>query len=188
MRHGRPNVPRNPFFMKREQFNTFLTAYDEAGLSSSECDRLRKVYQDYPKPHLVISSDLPRALETAHLFARSSNIIVDPIFREVPVWVPDHQTLFLNQSWPAELWWSYLRYHWLRDQKPEGRTLSVKRAHRALEIVKEYQRDNASLALVSHAGFLMVLINLLQQERAIRGRRLPHISFGLPTTYTWKKP
>lgn len=187
MRHGRPDIPHNPFFMNKEQFNSFLAAYDRAGLSEEEKVRLSGLYQAYPHPDLVITSDLPRAVDTAKIFARTSQIIIDPIFREIPVWLPLHSTPFLNARWPREFWWSYLRYDWFKDREPEGRTKSLMRAQEALERLYAYQAQADRLALVSHAGFLMVLINILHQRKQIRGRRLPSITFGKPTRYTWTR-
>ncbi|MCL4351181.1 MAG: phosphoglycerate mutase family protein [Firmicutes bacterium] len=186
MRHGRPDLPRNPLFMTRNEFNQYLAAYDEAALSVHEQDRLQRLYAAYPKVDLVIASDLPRALETAKLFARHDNIIVDSLFREIPVWLPNDSTLFLKQRWPGEFWWSYLRFHWFWDQEPEGRTRSTERAREAISRLEQYQKQGPRLAVVSHAGFLLLLINLLQQDRRVSGRRLPHIGFGLPTLYRWR--
>ncbi|MDA8192965.1 MAG: histidine phosphatase family protein [Thermaerobacter sp.] len=186
MRHGRPDLPPNPFLMDREQFNRFLNAYDDAGLSSLETDRLSALYRNFPEPDRVISSNLPRALKTATLYARSRPIAVDPLFREIPVWLPDQPNWFLNRRWPGEMWWNYLRLHWFRDQEPEGRTLSLRRAEQAIALLKSHQQDADRLAVVSHAGFLMVIIHLLQSRREIAGRRLPHINFGQPTRYVWR--
>ncbi|MHB1610396.1 MAG: histidine phosphatase family protein [Sulfobacillus sp.] len=186
MRHGRPDLPRNPIFMDREQFNQYLAAYDEAGLSIQETERLHRLYKAYPKPDLVVASDLPRALQTAHIFARGSEVVVDPVFREIPVWLPPDASMFLTHRWPGEFWWSYLRYHWFLDQEPEGKRRSTERAQEAIRHFEEYQKQGPRVAVVSHAGFLLLLINVLQRDHRILGRRLPHIGFGLPTVYHWR--
>ncbi|MCL5115626.1 MAG: histidine phosphatase family protein [Firmicutes bacterium] len=186
MRHGRPNVPPNPLLMTKQQFNEYLEQYDLAGLSDAETARLTALYQTYPVPELVIASDLPRARETADLFAKGAPIVVDPLFREIPVWVPDASTWFLDRRWPSELWWSYLRFAWFYDIPPEGQKRSYERSREAIKRIMEYQKDVQTMAVVSHSGFLLVSIHLLMQQGRLRGRRLPSIKFGLPSTYQWR--
>lgn len=186
MRHGRPDVPRNPLIMDREQFNRFLDAYDEAGLSETECLRLSQVYADYPLPDILIASDLPRALATARLLARGRDVVVSPLFREIPVRLPDPTTNFLRGRWPSEVWWTYLRYHWFRNQEPEGRVLSIRRAREAMQLITDHRQPGSHIAVVSHAAFLLLMINLLQRDHRVGGRRLPHIGFGEPTLYHWR--
>ncbi len=187
MRHGRPDLPRNPFFMDHDQFNRYLEAYDRAALDDAETQRLTALFQQYPVPDLVICSDLPRARATAELFARSSPVIIDPVFREIPVWLPDQTTWFLRSRWPEEFWWSYLRLSWFKDLGPEGKIRSRRRAEEAIEHLRNYQRDHRQLAIVSHAGFLSLLITMLRERHLIKGPILPSIRFGRPTRYTWIK-
>jgi broad specificity phosphatase PhoE len=185
MRHGRPDLPDNPLLMTREAFNAFLDRYDQAGLSRDEKERLTQLYRRYPLPDLVVSSDLPRAQETAALFARSRPVLVDPVFREIPVRLPPAPTWFLSRTWPGEIWWGYLRFAWFYDVPPEGQTLSIQRAQVAIDALAKYQADVGQLAVVSHSGFILVLIDQMHRQRLIQGRRLPHIGFGLPTLYRW---
>jgi broad specificity phosphatase PhoE len=185
MRHGRPDLPPNPFFMERAQFNHFLALYDEAALSEKETLRLRELYERFPHPDLVICSDLPRAHATADLFARGATVIADPLFREIPVWLPDTSTIFLNRRWPPEFWWSYLRLNWFRNQGPEGKDLARIRAEKAIARWWQYQHDYSRIAIVSHAGFISLLITMLHQQHQIRGPLLPSIRFGHPTFYHW---
>ena len=186
MRHGRPDVPRNPVFMDRQQFNRFLDAYDDAGLSEAERTRLSHVYSGYPVPDTIIASDLPRALATARLFARGREVIVSPLLREIPVRLPEPTTTFLRGRWPSEVWWTYLRFHWFRNQAPEGRILSTRRATEAIQLINEHRQPGTRIAVVSHAAFLLLMVNLLQGDHQVGGRRLPHIGFGTPTLYHWR--
>ena len=186
MRHGRPNVPPNPLLMTKTEFNEYLHRYDEAGLSSAEAQRLNTLYEEFPTPDLVIASDLPRAKETAELFGRGTHMLIDPLFREIPVMVPENSTWFLNRRWPSEFWWSYLRSSWFFDIPPEGRKQSTKRGWLAIEKIIEWQQQSDELAIVSHSGFLLVTIHLMMQKNLIKGRRLPHIAFGQPTQYQWR--
>ncbi len=185
MRHGRPNVPPNPLLMTKTEFNEYLHQYDLAGLSPDESARLAALYESYPMPELVIASDLPRARQTADLFARGAEILVDPLFREIPVWVPEAATWFLDRRWPSELWWSYLRFAWFYDIPPEGQKQSYERSREAIEAIVRHQATVQKLAVVSHSGFLLVTIHQLMKAGRLKGRRLPHIKFGQPTTYRW---
>ncbi|WP_430626181.1 histidine phosphatase family protein [Sulfobacillus thermotolerans] len=167
MRHGRPDLPRNPFFMNRDLFNRFLESYDLAALSAEESARLAQLYERYPIPDAVVCSDLPRAHATAKIFGRTAPIIVDPIFREIPIQLPEPSSLFLKSLWPAEVWWSYLRVNWFRNQGPEGKDRSRQRATEAIVHLRRYQHDYPHMALVSHAGFISLLITLLHQQHQI---------------------
>lgn len=187
MRHGRPDVPPNPLLMTKTEFNQYLHRYDRAGLSDDESKRLVHLYQHYPVPDLVICSDLPRARATAELFGRGAEVIVDPLFREIPVRVPEKaSTWFLNRRWPGEFWWSYLRSAWFFNIPPEGHRQSTQRSLKAVEEIVRYQGSAQGLAVVSHSGFLLVTIDQMMRQGLIAGRRLPHIGFGEPTTYRWR--
>lgn len=185
IRHGKPDVPTSGWRVSRTEFNQYLLAYDQAGLSASEADRLRTRYQDCPKPELVLSSDLPRAFATAELFARGAKIITDPILREVPVQIPDYPGRFLEGRWPSELWWTYLRIAWFRGLQAETPKLSSARALRAIEFVTAHRTANTELAVVSHSGFLLIVVDKLHRRHAVSGPRLPSIEFGRPNHYRW---
>ncbi len=186
MRHGRPNVPPNPLLMTKTEFNHYLHQYDVAGLSPTEARRLTAMYEEFPRPDLVIASDLPRAKQTAELFGGDAPLIVDSLFREIPVKVPESSTWFLDRRWPGEFWWSYLRSSWFFDIPPEGRKRSTERSRKAVEKIVEWQQQAEQLAIVSHSGFLLVTIHLMIQMNLIQGRWLPHIAFGQPTRYQWR--
>ncbi len=185
IRHGKPDVPTNAGRITREEFNHYLAEYDQAGLSEQEAARLRLCYQDYPKPDLVLASDLPRAFETAKLFAKGATIITDPILREVPIQVPANPSWFLHQRWPGELWWTYLRLAWFRGLQPESPAISRARADQAMALIEAHRREPQQLAVVSHSGFLLILINQMHRQHRIAGRILPSIDFGRPTGYRW---
>lgn len=185
MRHGRPDVPPNPLLMTKNEFNEYLHQYDLAGLSSGERERLVALYRDYPLPDLVISSDLPRAHETAEVFGRGAKLLVDPLFREIPIRIPDASTWFLNRRWPSEFWWSYLRSAWFFDIPPEGHRASTRRSREAVIAIHQHQQQVKKLAVVSHSGFLLVTINQMVRQHLVAGRRLPRIAFGEPTEYRW---
>lgn len=186
MRHGRPDVLPNPLLMTGMEFNQYLHRYDLAGLSHNERERLTTLYQGYPVPDLVISSDLPRAQETAVLFGRGAKHIVDPLFREIPIEVPNAATWFLTHRWPSEFWWSYLRSSWFFNIPPEGQKLSTQRSLTAITEIARHQGSARRLAVVSHSGFLLVAVHQMMRQHLIEGRRLPHIKFGQPTHYRWR--
>ena len=185
IRHGKPDVPANARRVTREEFNQYLVDYDQAGLSAEEAERLSLRYRDYPKPGLVLASDLPRALETAKIFARGTPIVTDPLLREVPVQLPQYDGWFLNGRWPGEVWWSYLRLAWFRGLQRETPDVSRARARQAIELLEAHRYRYGPLAIVSHSGFLLILINQMHRERRISGPRLPSIEFGRPTGYQW---
>ncbi len=185
IRHGKPDVLENARKVTREEFNRYLSAYDEAGLSPDEADRLRRQYESYPKPDLVLASDLPRALETATLFARGTPIFTDQVLREVPVALPPQSTWFLNGSWSGETWWTYLRVAWFRGLQQESPALSRKRAQAALEFIEHHRGHRSQMAVVSHSGFLLMLVNQMHRQHRIHGPFLPSIKFGQPTGYQW---
>ncbi len=189
IRHGRPDVPANRRRVSREQFNRYLEAYDSAGLSPIERDRLGALYEQYRKPDLVLTSDLPRAYETARLFARGAPIEVHALLREVPVLIPDGPGWFLSNHWPGEVWWSYLRLAWFRGHQAEVPAASYRRANTAIQLLADKFHPYRQIAVVSHSGFLLILIHHLHRQRQIAGPRWPSIDFGRPTPYQWlRKP
>lgn len=185
IRHGEPDVPMNSWRITRDEFNHYLLAYDQAGLSQAEAERLRLQYQAYPQPDLVLASDLPRALETAKLYARGTPVFTDPVLREVPVELPSQSTWFLNGRWPKRVWWSYLRAAWFRGLQAESPALSRKRARAAVEFIEAHRGQSRQMAVVSHSGFLLIVVNQLHRQHQIAGPFLPSIDFGRPTGYQW---
>lgn len=185
IRHGHPDVPKNRPRVSRDEFNRYLDAYDAAGISPSEAARLKTLYASYPRPDLVLSSDLRRAKETADLFARGAEVRADPVFREVPVFLPAGESWFLNGRWPGEVWWSYLRVAWFRGAQRETPEQSRARVQEALALIRTALASAGAIGLVSHAGFLLLLVDSLQRRGLISGPRLPSIGFGRATAYHW---
>ncbi len=185
IRHGRPDVPANRWRVSRDEFNRYLEAYDLAGLGPAERDRLEAFYARYEKPDLVLTSDLPRAYETARLFARGAEIEVHGLLREVPVLIPNRPGWFLANCWPTEVWWSYLRLAWFRGHQAEVPAASYRRAQTAIELLAEKFVPYRRIAVVSHSGFLLILVHHLHRQRLIAGQRWPSIDFGRPTPYQW---
>lgn len=185
IRHGHPDVPKNRPRVSRDEFNRYLDAYDAAGLSPSEAARLQALYATYPRPDLVLSSDLPRARETAILFARGADVRVDPVFREVPVFLPPGESWFLTGRWPGEVWWSYLRVAWFRGAQRETPEQSRARVADAIDLIEAALASAGGVGLVSHAGFLLLLVDTMKRRGLVAGPRLPSIGFGRATAYQW---
>ncbi|CAB1129691.1 Broad specificity phosphatase PhoE [Candidatus Hydrogenisulfobacillus filiaventi] len=193
IRHGRPAVEPPPALVDREGFNRYLRRYDVAGLSPAEEERLRRRFRAL-QADLAVASDLPRAVATARALPPDIPFVVDEAFREIAVGLPDPadvtgvaERCFLQGRWPAEVWWSYIRWAWFRDRGAESRAVSDARAQAAIRrLLTTYQAPRRQLVVIGHAGFLSLLVWTLRHQGRLQGPWLPHPGFGHPTRYLWR--
>lgn len=187
MRHGKPYLPSNPPRMTREEFNQYLARYDEATVDPHDLSRIAALGRRLPPADVIVASDLPRAAATARALGRDDLLRLDPLFREVPVQVPDGHSLFVRGRWPERVWWHYVRWSWYLGRGPETRQESAARVDAAIaKLLDVYDAPHRRVLLVSHAGFLLILTYRLRKRGLIAGPLFPRIRFGTLTEYRWK--
>ena len=114
-RHGRPNVSRDLKISARE-YGAWWAAYDDSGLHPDERppEGLKALAAAAPQ---VISSSLPRAIETARqLTDGTREAPADPLYVEAPLPPPPVPLLRLR---PGQ-WGVVSRIFWICGFAPEG--------------------------------------------------------------------
>ncbi len=81
IRHGQPEwrLPRRLSFA---QFQKLSAGYAKAPLAKEGREAIAALAQTLP-PALILSSDLPRARETAEILNKNQAVKLDPLFREL---------------------------------------------------------------------------------------------------------
>lgn len=155
IRHGKPTIQYPSSltdFIPAARFNELLDHYDLAGLDP-EWNRARALSRICG---YSVSSDLPRALETAVLYTGRSadQIVQDKLFREVPL--PRYRT---NVKLPAFALLFLSRFGWFSGTMKgvESYRESVNRVRNAADYLENTTRAHRETALFSHGFFLWML-------------------------------
>jgi len=154
IRHGKPdfNPPSLTSRIEPEHFNSLLDEYDAAGLEpvwngKRKGEELRC---------RVISSDLPRALDTARLLSSNGRKIpMDPIFREVPL--PRFRPGGMRVQPHLFMFWSRIGWALGILKSQESKAQANQRVEKAADLLEELCREHQEIALCSHGYFLMLL-------------------------------
>ena len=182
IRHGRPEW-HLPFVMSLAQYDRVSPGYDAAGLSAAGRRAIETLVGRLPSA-LILSSDLPRARETAETIACGRAITFDAVFREVPS--SQIATRFLGWLWaPSALWPPIERCCWFLGigECAENPRSAWGRAARATDEILE-RSEEETVILVSHGFFMTVLALYLRRRGLIgRGPLLPRVGYGAVTEY-----
>jgi broad specificity phosphatase PhoE len=184
VRHGRP-AWHSPRLISLAGFERMSADYDAAHLSEDGTQAAAALAEQLPKVP-ILSSDLPRAQETAEAIADGRYpVALDPVFREVPN-TRIGQGL-LGRMWaPADLWAFVRRCFWIMGvgecaEKPRD---AWNRASKATERILKQGRRQGAVILVSHGWFLTVLaLHMRRQGLIERGPLLPRVGYGGMTLY-----
>lgn len=184
IRHGRPEW-QYPFLISLSRFEDISVGYDAAHLSRDGMSAIDALAKRLPKA-LILSSDLPRAQETAEIIGRGSGTIqFAPVFREVQT--PQIATHLLGRLWaPAALWALIRRCCWIVGigQCSEWPRAAWNRAAKATNKILKHFETEADIILVSHGWFMVVLALHLRWRGLIeRGPLIPKVGFGAMTEY-----
>lgn len=150
--------------------NRLLDAYDDAGLDP-HWNRAHLPGSIAPETAHPISSDLPRALDTAVLYTGLSaeNIETHALFREIPLGRFRNENLRL----PTWLLLMTVRWGWFTgwQRSKENRRQSLQRVSAAADVLENRVNEvrQGSVALYSHGFFLW----LLGRELRRRGWQSP---------------
>jgi broad specificity phosphatase PhoE len=159
--------------------------YDEAHLSEDGARAAAAIARQLPQVP-ILSSDLPRARETAEAIADGKRAIaIDPLFREVPN--TRIARGLLGKLWaPADIWAFVRRCFWIIgagdcSEKPRE---AWGRASKATDKILKQGKQQNDVILVSHGWFLTVLALHLRWRGLIeRGPLLPRVGYGAMTLY-----
>jgi broad specificity phosphatase PhoE len=184
IRHGRP-AWHSPRLISLAEFEDLSVAYDDAHLSEEGIEAAADLGRRLPKVP-ILSSDLPRARETAEAIADGKQAIAfDPLFREVPN-TRIGRGLLGRLRGPADMWAFVRRCFWIMGagecaEKPRD---AWGRASRATHRILRQGARQRDVILVSHGWFLTVLALHLRWHGLIeRGPLLPRVGYGAMTLY-----
>jgi broad specificity phosphatase PhoE len=184
IRHGRP-AWHSPRLISLAAVERLSGGYDEAHLSEDGIQAAAALAGQLPKVP-ILSSDLPRARETAEAIADGNQVVVsDPLFREVPN-TRIARGIFGRLWAPADLWAFIRRCFWIigAGECPEKPREAWRRASRAADEILKRGRRQRDVILVSHGWFLTVLaLNLRWRGLIERGPFLPRVGYGAMTLY-----
>jgi broad specificity phosphatase PhoE len=184
IRHGRPEW-QPPLWVSLSRFERISVGYDAAHLSREGMSAIVALAKRLPKA-LILSSDLPRARETAGIIGRGSGTIeFDPVFREVQT--PRITTRLLGRLWaPAAVWALTRRCCWILGigQCSEWPGAAWNRTAKATDEILKHFETEADIILVSHGWFMVMLALHLRWRGLIeRGPLIPKVGFGAMTEY-----
>jgi broad specificity phosphatase PhoE len=184
IRHGRP-AWRSPRLISLAEFERLSADYDDTRLSEDGIQAVAALASKLP-PVPILSSDLPRARETAEVIAAGKQAIMcHPLFREVPNARIARGPLGGLRAPPA-LWAFVRRCFWIigAGECPEKPHAAWSRASRAANEILRQGRRQRDVILVSHGWFLTILALHLRWRGLIeRGPLLPRVGYGGVTLY-----
>ncbi len=189
IRHGRPEW-RLPRLISLFQFERALIDYDHAHLSREGINATAALITRLPKA-LILSSDLPRAQETAEIIARESKATIkcDSLFRELLA--PSIGKEVVGRLCAPPVIWSLV--HWCCwvagiGECLEGPRAAWSRAAKAANTILTCFDAEEDVILVSHGWFIILLTQYLRWHKLIeRGPFLPRASYGAMTEYLLRR-
>jgi broad specificity phosphatase PhoE len=160
IRHGRSAHLTNGAWLSREDVFRWRDAYDQAGIAQEDAPPASLV-DAVALCETIVSSDLPRALESAALLAPGRSVITSPLLREAPPAIPD-----LPVRLPLLLWNTLITISWsLRVlQRRDASQEDLQRAADAVTWLESLSPPAATLAIVTHGVFRRLLTNQLARS------------------------
>lgn len=149
-------------WMTSDQFNAWVEAYNNAEIEQSDLD------YDYSEWNVCISSDLPRAIQTAETIYPGP-IIATNRLREIEV-QSIHPLGNLKLHYHMWLLMGRLAWYLSHRSQAERRSETRKRAGHIIDWIEEHYRDR-NVLVVSHGAFMKVLTQVLY-SRSYRGKGL----------------
>ncbi|MDO6654270.1 histidine phosphatase family protein [Anaerobacillus sp. 1_MG-2023] len=140
-----------------EAYRKWVSQYNREGICDEAPQQVQAILQQAP---LVLTSDLPRSLESAQ---QASTIQSDPIFRELEL--PFYNIRFLKIK--PQMWTVFYRFLWFigLSNQAETRKDARKRAKLASDILEECAKAKEPLVLVGHGFFNRFLGRELEKRR-----------------------
>lgn len=153
IRHGKPDLADLKWVAGRE-LTKWITCYNEAGIDPlfpppSEALALGK------STSCIVTSDLRRSIESAHLLHPDCELITEPIFREAAL--PSPRSCHLRL--PPQVWSAAMRIAWFLGWSPDVESLKMAR-HRAKGAtfrLCQLAEQHGSVLLVGHVIFNRLL-------------------------------
>ncbi len=159
-RHGEPDLSRNVRLNWRG-YKYWWRLYDEAGLKPSE--RAPQFIKDVAKQaDIIISSTLPRAIETAEAACEGKVDHLEPLLVEAPL-PPPNLGYF---RFGPRTWSVFARTAWCLGFSGEGESqkLARIRAEKASHVLSEHASGGKMIFVAGHGWFNRMLRGPLKQR------------------------
>jgi broad specificity phosphatase PhoE len=144
LRHGQPDFDWQKK-VRGSDFRKIERAYDAADIIDAPPESSRRLVCSH---RVVVSSTLPRSIQSAHALGACTIHLSSPIFREINVPFFDHTSIKL----PLRLWVPILRTLWLlgysnnTESLPRARARAQAAANQLITLAREHK----SVLLVGH--------------------------------------
>jgi broad specificity phosphatase PhoE len=158
IRHGR-SAHVHAGWIDAAGFHRWREAYEAAGIVPGEVPPL-DLRELAAKAGLLVASDIPRAIESAHLLASGGRVEVYPLFRELALVPPDLGRLRL----PVAAWAVVYGVRMLFRKAAHVTPAEEERAREAAGWLAERAAVHGTVVVVTHATFRGVLAKALQAE------------------------
>ncbi|MCE9596625.1 MAG: histidine phosphatase family protein [Spirochaetia bacterium] len=144
-------------WMNASEINACMDAYDSVSLDNEWCMRNNRALE----PAHYISSDLPRALETAILMTGKHPLETNELFREVPL--PRFKGRI---RLPAVLLAIISRLGWYFGwmDSVESRAQTKTRVSKSADLLENRALSNKRVTLFAHGFFLWLLLRELRRR------------------------
>lgn len=167
IRHGKSGLVHRQALLSKGDVEVWRRRYDAAGIDPGVLppDILFRLAAD--ATHLV-TSDMPRAVESAALLAPHRIIQRDPRFREAPLHIPAWPTRLPLRVWGTIIYVNW-RYQVLRGVDPHA--TDTQRAAAAAEHVVNLVDDGSSVCVITHGVFRSLVAEQLVERGWPKARR-----------------
>ncbi|MCP5018041.1 MAG: histidine phosphatase family protein [Ketobacter sp.] len=184
IRHGHPEWP-SPTLISLSQSEQLLADYDDAHLSKTGKKAISILASQLPKA-LILSSDLPRARETAEIIVGGTEAIeFDPLLRELQP--PRIATKPIDKLWAPRVIWLLVRWCcWPLGigECVERPRVAWGRVAQVADKIFRYFETEEILILVGHGWFMTLMALYLRWCGAIEhGPFIPKTGYGAVSKY-----
>ena len=157
IRHGRSSHVHSGW-ITASGFQVWREAYEKAGIREGECVPMN-VAQLASSADVVLCSDAPRAVASAHLLAPEKNIIISPLLRELELASPRLGGIRLPlAAWAVAVG---VRTLLLTMRRSHPSPADAARVEDAALLINQLAVQYSQIIVVTHASFRRLLCNRL---------------------------
>jgi broad specificity phosphatase PhoE len=182
LRHGKPGLRLNDKY-KAVEYKGFMEKYDEAGLDKDFKPPLH-ARERADDCGVVLSSDLPRTIESAKALNTSDRLTIEPIFREAMLPAGSFGPIKLSANtwgWVFRAVW-FLGYSNGSESFKEARMRAAKCADRLASLAEAH----TSVMLVGH-GIVNYLIAKVLLSNGWSGPIIPSLKYWQYGVYSYNR-
>lgn len=177
MRHGKPLIDLEASDAGRvapSAIGALIKSYAQTTLRADE-NPTKDVVDMYRRSKAKITSDLPRAIESAQMLAPKEQFLRDPIFQEAGLPYVDWKGPRLS----VFTWLVIFRIAWFLgfSANAESKDYALIRAKGGAQVLENLATEHGSVVLVGHG----IMLRLIARELKRRG----WVSSNKPSSHYW---